>query len=135
MNRQIRCRNIYLQAFYWVYDNKYIYDTQSYIFNSLLGLADVVSACEALLPKSNKNPNFQLQYLVKNKAQRLSPMEELLALLKDKSILAHPAFNSNSNANCKNPECNLKGPSKHVPSECWIKFPDKMPQRLKDIKA
>jgi hypothetical protein len=62
-------------------------------------------------------------------------MEELLALLKDNSISAHPAFNSNSNANCKNPECNLKGPSKHVPSECWIKFPDKMPQRLKDIKS
>ena len=62
-------------------------------------------------------------------------MEALMALLKDKSISAHPAFNSNSNANCKNPECNLKGPSKHVPSECWIKFPDKMPQRLKDIKT
>ena len=115
---------IYLQAFYWVYDNKYISETQSYIFNSLLGLADVVSACEALLTKSNKDPTFQLQYLVKNKAQRLSPMEELLALLKDKSISAHPACNSNSNANCKKPECNLKGPTKHVPAECWIKFPD-----------
>jgi hypothetical protein len=126
---------IYLQAFYLVYDNKYISETQSYIFNSLHGLADVVIACEALLTKSNKNPTFQLQYLVKNKAQRLSPMEELLALLKDKSISAHPAFNSNSNANCKNPECNLKGPSMHVPFECWIKFPNKMPQRLKDIKS
>ena len=126
---------LYLQAFYWVYDNKYITETQSYIFNSLLGLADVVIACEALLTKSNKDPNFQLQYLVKNKAQRLSPMEELMALLKDKSISAHPAFNSNSNGNCKNPECNLKGPSKHVPAECWIKYPEKMPQRMKDIRA
>ena len=60
---------IYLQAFYWVYENKYITETQSYIFNSLLGLADVVIACEAMLTKSNKDPNFQLQYLVKNKAQ------------------------------------------------------------------
>ena len=57
---------IYLQAFYWVYENKYITETQSYI--SLLGLADVVIACEAMLTKSNKDPNFQLQYLVKNKA-------------------------------------------------------------------
>ena len=65
-------------------------------------------ACEAMLAKLNKDPNFQLQYLVKNKAQRLSEMEELMALLKDKSISAHPAFNSNSNGNCKNPECNLK---------------------------
>ena len=83
-----------MQAFYWVYENKYITETQSYIFNSLLGLADVASACEALLTKSNKDQTFQLQYLVKNKAQRLSPMEELLALLTDKSILAHPSFNS-----------------------------------------
>jgi hypothetical protein len=126
---------IYLQAFYWVCEKKYISETQSYIFNSLLRLAGVVIACEAMLTKSHKDPNFQLQYLVKIKAKRLSLMEESMALLKDKSISAHPVFYSNSNAKCKNPECNLKGPSKHVPAECWIKFSDKIPQRLKDIKS
>ena len=45
---------IYLQAFYWVYENKYITETQSYIFNSLLGLADVVSACESFDSKNAK---------------------------------------------------------------------------------
>jgi hypothetical protein len=92
---------IYLQAFYWVYDNKFITKTQNFIFNSLLGLVDVVIACEALLITSNKDPNFQMQYLLKNKA-----------------------VNSNNNGNCRNPECNLKGPQRHVPSECWIEFPD-----------
>jgi hypothetical protein len=29
----------------------------------------------------------------------------------------------------------MKGPSRHVPSECWIKFPDKLPQRMKDSKS
>jgi hypothetical protein len=49
---------IYLQAFYWVYENKFITETQNFIFNSLLGLAEVVIACEALLTNSNKNTNF-----------------------------------------------------------------------------
>ena len=45
-------------------------------------------------------------------------------------------FNTNStnNGNCRNPECNLKETSRHVPSECWIKFPDKRPERMRDSK-
>ena len=60
---------IYLQAFYWVYENKFIAETQNFIFNSLLGLADVVIACEGLLTNSNKDPNFQMQYLFNSKLQ------------------------------------------------------------------
>ena len=97
-------------------------------------MAEVVIACEELLTNSNKDPNFQMQYLVKSKLQRLTPMKELIALLKDKGLVANAAVNVNNNGNCKNPECNLKGPSRHVPPECWIKFLDKMPQRMKDSK-
>ena len=82
--------------------------------------------CEAMLSKSSKDQNFQLQYLVKNKAQRLLTMEELMTLLKDKCILPHTVINSNSNGNCKNTECNLEGPPKHVPAECWMTFLEKM---------
>ena len=70
-----------------------------------------------------------MQYSVKSKLQRLTPMKELMALLKDKGLMANAAVNSNNNGNCRNPECNLKGPSRHVPSECWIKFPDKRPEK------
>ena len=62
-------------------------------------------------------------------------MEELMALLKNKSRMANAAVNLNNNGNCRNPECNLKGPSRHVPSKCWIKFPDNMPQKMKDSKS
>ena len=109
---------IYLQAFYWVYENKFIAKTQNFLFNSLLGLADVVIACEGLLTNSNKDPNFQMQYFVKRKLQRLTLMEELMALLKDKGLMDNAAVNSNNNGNCRNPECNLKGNLRHVPSEC-----------------
>ena len=95
---------------------------------------DVVIACEGLLTNSNKDPNFQMQYLVKSNLQRLTPTQDLMALLKDKGLVANAAVNANKNGNCRNPECNLKGPSRHAPSECWIKFPDKMPQRMKDSK-
>jgi hypothetical protein len=126
---------IYLQAFYWVYEDKFITETQNFIFKSLLEFADVVIACEALLTKSNKDPNFQMQYLVKNKLQRLTPIKELMALLENKGLVANAAVNSNNNGNCRNPECNLKGPLRHVPSECWIKIPDKMLQKMKVSKS
>ena len=67
---------IYLQAFYWVYENKFISETQNFIFNSLLRLADVVIACEGLLTNSNNDTNFQMQYLVKSELQRLTPMQQ-----------------------------------------------------------
>ena len=31
-------------------------------------------------------------------------MEELMALLKDKGLMANAALNSNNNGNCRNPE-------------------------------
>ena len=55
-----------------------------------------------MLTKSNKDPNFKLQYLVKNKAQRLPPMEELLALLKDKSNFNQSKNNSDKWKNALN---------------------------------
>ena len=58
-------------------------------------MADVVIACEGLLTNTNKDPNFQMQYSVKSKLQRLTPMEELMALLKDKGLMANAAVNSN----------------------------------------
>ena len=62
-------------------------------------------------------------------------MEELMALLKNKGLMTNAAVNSNNNGNCRNPECNLKGPSRHVPSKCLIKFPEKRPERIKDSKS
>ena len=44
-----------------------------------------------------------MQYLVKSKLQRLTPMEELMALLKDKGLMANAAVNTIKRAASKVP--------------------------------
>ena len=89
------------------------------IFNSLMCLADVVTAYENLLTKSSKDPNFSSIFIKKSKIQEKSPMEELMDLIHHQTHVANPAFHGNDQKGmCRNKSCNEKRPATHTPSNC-----------------
>ena len=90
------------------------------IFNSLMSLADVVTAYENLLTKSSNDPNFSSAFINKLKIQKKSPMEELMDLIYHQTHVANPAFHGDDQKGmCRNKLCDEKRPATHTPSNCY----------------